>query len=109
MGREHGCPGQPQLHQLQAHQAVVHVAKGRAGKLDRVDSQPLGRQTVEQRGDQLLWLLMPVNGAVHQVDAEDAQRFLLLEVLPVIQPRMNDDLGRFRPWLSLEPNPQPPM
>jgi len=46
---------------------------------------------------------------LHVSDAEDAQRFLLLEILPVIQPRVNDDLRRFRPWFSLEPNPQPPV
>ena len=38
----------PELHQRQAHQAVVDAGEGRPGELDQVDLDPLAGQAVEE-------------------------------------------------------------
>ena len=48
VGGEHGRVGQAVLHQFQAHDAVVHVFKGRSGEFDHVHLHPLGRQIIHQ-------------------------------------------------------------
>ena len=53
IGREHGRVGEPLFHQLQAHQAVVHLGEGRTRKLDHVHFDPAAAQIVHQRGDQV--------------------------------------------------------
>ena len=57
VGREHGGIGEAVLHQLQAHQAIVHVLEGRAGELDHVHFDALAGQVVEQRRDERLGIV----------------------------------------------------
>jgi hypothetical protein len=52
-GPEHRRAAEAQLHQLQAHHAIIDVAEFDAGKLDHVDFDALRREVVEQRFEQL--------------------------------------------------------
>ena len=64
VGGEHRRAGEAELHQLQAHHAVVDVAELDARELDHVDLDALGREVVEQRLDQLLGLVVEEERAV---------------------------------------------
>ena len=48
---KHGRAAQPQLHQLQRHDAIVHVAKFDPAEFEHVDLDAAGGQLVEQRLD----------------------------------------------------------
>ena len=101
------APRQAQLHQPQAHQAVVDLAEGDARELDHVDLDAPGGQVVEQRLDQLLGLVVEEEGAVEQVHADDAQRLLLQGVLGVEHAHVDDDLAVLIARVRLEPHAHP--
>ena len=79
-GSEHRGAAQAELHQLQAHHAVVDVAELDAGELDHVDFDAIGGEVVEQRFEHQLRLVVQEKGGVEQIDSDDAQRLLLQTV-----------------------------
>ena len=48
VGHEHGRVGEAAVHQLQDHQAIVHLGESRPGKVDQVDLDPLVGQVVQE-------------------------------------------------------------
>ena len=80
-----------------------------AGELDDVYLDALDRQPVEQGSDEVLRVLVHVERAVDQVDPDDAQRLLLLDVLLIEQPDVDDDLVGFGARVRLEADAQPAM
>jgi hypothetical protein len=90
---EHGRLGKAELHQLEAHEAVVHVAEFDARELDHVDLEALGGQVVEQRFDELLGLVVQKERTVQQVDTHDAQGFLLQAGFAIEHAHVQDDLA----------------
>ena len=65
-----------------------------------------GREILLERRDQFFRLVM-VERAVKQIHADDAERFLLIDVRFVEHPDVNDDLARFAARLALETHPEP--
>ena len=92
-GPEHRRAAQSQLHELEAHDAVIDVAEFDAGELDHVDLDALDGEVVEQRFEQHFRLVMQEKGAVEQVDAHDAEGFLLQIVFTIEHPDVDDDLA----------------
>ena len=106
-GQEHRRLRQPALHELERHHAIVHARERRAGELDHVHLHAFRREVVEQRVEQRRRVVVQVERAVDEVHTDDAQRLLLLHVLRVQQPRVDDDLRRLALRLRLEPHAQP--
>ena len=92
-GAEHRRAGQPELHELQGHHAVVDVAELDPRELDHVDLDALGREAVEQRFDDQIGLVMQGERREQQVDADDAERLLLERVLVVEHAHVDGDLA----------------
>src|SRR4029450_696093 len=67
---EHGGVGEVLLHELQAHEPIVHVVEGGAGELDHVHFEAIARQLVHEGADERLGLRVRVMGAVDQVDPD---------------------------------------
>ena len=63
---EHRRVGQLLLHELQAHQAVVHAAKRGPGEADHVDLDARASHPVEERTDERLGLAVMEVGAVDE-------------------------------------------
>ncbi len=81
VGREHHRLRETLLDQLQAHQAVIDLGESRARELDHVHFDAALRQVVEQRSDEVMRrILMLDQRAVDEVDADDAERFLLAHI-----------------------------
>ena len=95
------------LHELQAHQAIVHLLKTRAGKFNHFDFNARARQVVHQQRDDIFRRIVMIKCGMDQVDADNAKRFLLADVLLFEHPHMDDDLRRFFAWLRLEFHAQP--
>src|SRR4029453_19574443 len=74
---KHCCAAQSQLHKLERHHAVVHVAKFNSAELEHVDLEPTRGETVEQRFDEFFRHVTQEQRAVAKVHAHDAERFLL--------------------------------
>ena len=106
-GRKHRRAAQAQLHQPQAHHAVVDVAERDARELDHVDFDAPRGEVVEQRLDELVGLVIEEERAVEQVHADDAQRFLLQGVFGVEHPHVEDDLAVLVARMGLEPHAHP--
>jgi len=71
---EHCRVGQPLLHQLQAHEPVVHAVEGGTRELDHVHvDAPRARELIHERADEGLRLRMTVVRAVDQIDAQHAE------------------------------------
>ena len=92
---------------MQRHQPVVDAAELNASEPDEVDLHPVGAQPVEQALHQLLGLVVFEEGAVEQVDPDDAQRLLLQRGLDVEHPNVQDDLARFVVGMRLELHAHP--
>jgi len=107
VGGEHRRPGESELHQLQAHDAIVDVPELDAGELDHVDLDALGRQAVEQRLHEELGLVVEEAGAVDQVDADDPERFLLRLLLAVEHVDVDEDLAVGVARMRLKAHPEP--
>ncbi len=107
VGREHGRVGKPLLDQLERHEPVVDVMEIRPGELDDVHLDALDRQAVEQRADELFRVLVQVERAVDEVDADDAQRLLLLDVFLIQHADVDDDLVRLGARVRLVADAQP--
>ena len=93
VGGEHRRAGEAELHELQAHHAVVDVAELDARQLDHVDLDAIGGEAVEQRLDQQLGLVVEEARAVDEVHADDAERLLLRLLLLVEHADVDDDLA----------------
>src|SRR5213079_3505191 len=74
---EHGCAAQSELHELERHDAVVHVAKFDSAELEHVDFETARGEVIEQRFDEFLRNVAQEKCAVTKVDAHNAERFLL--------------------------------
>ena len=107
VGSEHHRVGQAELHQVKRHEAIVHLLEGGAAELQHVDLDAVRAQVVEKGLDQLLGVRPVVEGAVDDVDADDAQGLLLEHVLPVPHPHVQEDVARLRVGLGLEPDAHP--
>ena len=92
---------QTQLHQLEAHHAVIDVAELDAGELDHVDFDAVGAQVVEQRFEHPFRLVMQETGGVEQVHADDPERLLLQTVFVIEHPDVDQDLAVFIARVSL--------
>ena len=108
-GPNMATPLSPELHQLQGHEPVVHTAELDPAKLDHVDLDPAGGQSVQQALDQRFGLVVEEERAVEQVDADDADRLLLQRCLDVEHPDVQDDLAGVVPGMGLELEPHPPV
>ncbi len=93
VGGEHGRPGQAQLHQAQAHDAIIDLFEFRARELDEVDLDALGAQPIEEGLDQPIRIVIEVLRPVDEIEPNDTQRFLLQGVLDIEHAHMNDDLA----------------
>ncbi len=108
IGGEHGGAGEPMLDELERHEPVVHLLKAGPGELDHVDLDPLGGQVIHERGDEVV-LAVEVERGVNEIDPDDAERLLLLEVLLVQHPDVDEDLRGLRAGLGLEADAHPAM
>ena len=106
-GGEHGRVAQPQLHQPQAHHAVVDLPEGDARELDHVDFDAPRGEVVQQRLDELVGLVVEEEGPVEQVHADDPQGLLLQGVLRVEHPHVQDDLAVLVARIGLETHAHP--
>ena len=106
-GPEDGGPAQAELHQLQAHHAIVNVAEFNAGKLDHVDLEALGRKVVQQRFQHQVRLVMQKEGGVKQIDSDDPQGLLLQAVLMIEHANVDDDLAVLIAGVGLELDAHP--
>ena len=106
-GRKHRRAAQAQLHQPQAHHAVIDVPEGDARELDHVDFDAPRAQVVEQRLDELFGFVIETERAVEQVHADDAQGFLLQGVFGVEHPHVHDDLAVLVARMGLKPHAHP--
>ena len=104
---EHRCVAQAELHQPQAHHAVIDMPERDARELDHVDLDASGGKVVEQRLNQPLRLVVEEKGAVEQVYAHDAERLLLQRVFGVEHPHVDDDLAVLVARMGLEPHAHP--
>ena len=93
---KHGRAAQAELHELQGHDAIVHIAELDPAEFDHVDLDAAGGQLVEQRLDEPLRHVMKKKRAVAQVDADDAERLLLQRSLRVEHAHVHDDLAGLR-------------
>ena len=107
VGGKHGRAGQAGLHQLEAHQPVVHVLERRALEIDHVDLDALGRQVVEERADDAGRIAVQEECAVDQVDSHQPERFLLLFGVGVLQRDVDGDVRRRLRRDGLKAHPQP--
>ena len=107
VGAEHRHAAEPDLHELERHQPVVHVAELDAAELDHVDLDAAGGQPVEQALDQLVRLVVLEERPVQQVHPDDPERLLLRERLDVEHPHVHDDLARLVVRLGLELHAHP--
>ena len=97
----------PELHELEAHEPVVDAGEGRPAELDHVDLAARGRHVVEERRDQRRGSCVLEERAVDQVDADDAERLLLLLGLAVREPDVNGDVRRRSQRLGLKADAEP--
>ena len=77
-GEDHRV-GQTLANQLQAHQTIVDIGVRRSRELDQVHLHPVWREIFLERCDQFFGLLM-IEGAEEEVHADNAERFLLIDV-----------------------------
>ncbi len=89
---EHGSIGQSLLDELQAEQAIVDAGEPGPGDLDHVDLDAFARQVFQERSDQPWQILSMEKRAKDQVDAERAERLLLVHRALVEQVDVHDDL-----------------
>ena len=106
---EHGRAAQAQLHQLEAHHAIIDVAEFDARELDHVDFDALRGEVVEQRFEHQLRLVMQEKRGVKQIHADDAQRLLLKIVFAIQHADVDDDLAVVVPRVSLKFDAHPAM
>ena len=106
-GREHRHAREPELHEPQAHHAIVDVREVVAREVDDVDLDAVRAEPVEQRLEQRFGLVVQEARAVDEIHADDAERFLLERVLDVEHAHMDDDLvvGAARLRLVLDAHP----
>ena len=107
VGPEHHGVGQAVLHEVQRHQAVVHFLESRAAELQHVDFDPVGPDVVDQGLDQLAQILAVVKCAVDQIASDDAEGFLLQDLLLVPHPDVEHDFARLAQGLGLEADAHP--
>ena len=107
VGGEQRRVGKPLLDELERHEPVIDVMEIRARELDDVHLDALDREPVEQRADELFRALVQIKRAMDEVDADDAQRLLLLDVLLVQHAHVDDDLVRFRARVRLVADAHP--
>ena len=107
VGREERGAREAALDELERHEAVVDLREGRAGELHHVHLDARGRQVVEQRLEKFLGLFPEVECAIDKVHPDDAERFLLREVLMIHHPDVDDDLGRLAARRGLETDAHP--
>ena len=88
---------------MQTHQSIIDLRVSRAGELDHVHLDAVLREIFLQRRDQLFRLLM-IERAVEQIHADDAERFLLVDIRFIEHPHVNDDLARFAARFGLKTN-----
>src|SRR6185437_6541820 len=74
---KHGGAAQSDLHELERHDAVVHVAKLDSAELKHVDLEATRGEVIEQRFDEFLRHVTQEKRAVAKVHAHNAERLLL--------------------------------
>ena len=108
VGLEHGHVRQLIEHQLQVESADIHPREDRAGDVDEVDLQTVPRDLLAQPGHEAgqTGAAQPPR-RVHQIDAEQPQRFLLSLGFRIEQTGVQEDLARLaaRPVLELDAQP----
>ena len=107
IGAEHGSAPQPLRDELQAHEAVVHLGESRTAETDHVDLDAFGREVVEQAADEFFRLGMQAECAVDQIDADDAERFLLGDIFRIEHADVDDDFTDRTARIRLEADPHP--
>src|SRR5262249_40431248 len=93
--KEHRRLRQPLLHQLKRHETIVDGPEWWPGELEHVDVEAVGGEIIKKRINQCIRSHVLVKGTMNKVDADDAQRFLLLNIFSVQQPHVDDDLRRW--------------
>src|SRR5207247_3894565 len=91
---EHGGAAQSELHELERHDAVVHVAKFDSAELEHVDLEATRGEIIEQGFDEFLRNVAQEKCAVKKIDTNDAERFLLPRRFLVEPAHVADDLAR---------------
>ncbi len=106
-GADEDGVSQAAFHQCHSHEAVVHGGEGRAGELEHIHLDALGGQIVHERFDDDLGALVVVESGVDEVDADDAESFLLGDIFAIPHTDMEEDLAGLGEGTGLETNPQP--
>ena len=99
---KHRRTAQPELHELERHEPVVHVAKLDAFEINEINLDAAGAQFVEQALHELVGLVVEEKRAEEQIHADDAERLLLERRLGVQHAHMDDDLARLIVRMRLE-------
>ena len=76
-GAEHDGVGEAVAHEVERHEAVVHVSEGGAGEFQHVHLDTIEAQIIGEGGDELLKVVAVVEGGVNEVGADDADGLLL--------------------------------
>ncbi|HEY9182284.1 MAG TPA: hypothetical protein VIQ99_03730, partial [Gammaproteobacteria bacterium] len=88
---EHRRAREAELHEPQAHHAIVDVPKLVTRKVDQVDLDAIRAQAVEQRLHETIGLGVQKAGAVDQIHADDAERLLLRCVVEIEHADVHED------------------
>src|SRR5437879_7042431 len=104
---KHGSAAYSQLHELERHDTVVHVAKFDSSKLEHVDLNAPGSEVIEQRLDEFLRHMTQEKRAIAKVHAHNAKRLLLRRCLLVQHAHVHHDLARLIVDAALKLDPHP--
>ena len=104
---KHDRVGQALANELQTHQPIIDIGKGRSGKLDHVHFNASRRQIFLRAKRSISSARVMIKRAVNQVHSDNPERFLLLDVRIIEHAHMNDDLARFAATFLLKSNPEP--
>jgi branched-chain amino acid transport system substrate-binding protein len=102
-----GRVGQTSRHELKGHDPIVHFHKIGSAETNHIDLDAIRAEIVEQTGNQAFGISPVKERSVNQIYPHDANGLLLLKVLSVQHPHVNDDFVRFLAWAALESDAHP--
>ena len=100
---------QPLLHQFQRHQPVVHPFEIRPAKTRQAHLRPTRVEAVEETAHQSLGIRVRFHRSVDKVHADDADGFLLFQVVLVQKAHVQHQVTGRTAWSGLETNAHPAL
>ena len=101
--------GETELNQQEGHEPVIHVLERGTVQFEHIDLDPIGGEVIQQRFDELAWVVVVIERAVNQVHPDDAEGLLLKDVLLVPHPNMKHDIAVRAAWGDLKADAHPAM